>query len=389
MAEEKSKIKDVSTAAPTLTGVSKVLNDFEIKFKGTNFTTFKAGVVPTMEQEPKFWIPTAITPLDEIMGGGFPSSRLIEVFGPEASYKSGVVSQALECNALAVDDKGASDGVSFLYDNERTFDPSKNGLTQLPNFCYDFENVLDKFYINLTEKLKMISEVDVATIVSWDSLPATRAAEEFKAKIGEKSFGGARAAMLHSETIPRLMDTLKDASCAFAIVNQVRDSMDPDAPYDTPGGWALKFYATIRLNVEPRGGFFRWVEDSTGDPDGIMIRARTEKNKLRRPKRRADFPLVYTNNVGGCPAMAMFHWLRESKGFAKSHGGKYEVEGVPGWTFRRNFQYFYRDNVDAFLNMFEKRTGFAYSPRARRAVIKYVQELYDRCLPANASNVAA
>jgi len=370
-----TKVTEVPTLVDENNEARIIVNELMTQFKGGSLMRFGASTLnanAAMSQEPKYWIPTGILPFDESTGGGFPTGRVVEIHGPEASYKTGLGIHGIECNLYM-------GGVSALDDNEQTFDPSKNDrITQFDTFIYDQENELESYYIKLIKKLECIRDTGVPTIVVWDSIPATRSKVELKGKIGEQNYGAAKAAAIHTETFPKLIELLKNSNCSLVVINQTRANMNQNSidPYSTPGGSALKFYATIRVRLEPRGGKFKWVDDSSMDPDGFNVSSVIMKNKLRAPFRRSAFTVIFGNNIGGCPAMSFFKHMSDNSMFASTGAGRYSIEGIDGWCFKRNFQSFYRDNIEQILEFWKLKTGFEYSPKAREAVIRFTRELY-------------
>lgn len=373
-----STTKD-KTAEPTKKEVElnpaalKAVDNLLAKYDGpTDLIRFGEGVEIPAEAtlpEPKYWIPTGVVPFDCILGGGFPTGRISEIHGLEGSYKTGFGAQTLLCNLLM-------GGVSMLDDNEQSYDPNKYSLTDWQTFIYSQQNVLEKYYESLISRLDCIKTYNVSTAVVWDSIPATKTSSELKSNIGDQTFEGARAANIHGIAILKIFDLMVKSNCALIMINQLRDNHDSLMdPYYTPGGNALRYYQTIRIRLMPRGGKFSWVNDSK-QVDGFFVRAEVVKNKLSAPFKTASIPILFGNNVGGCPAMSMFQWLSETKGFASTALGRYSIEGIEGVSLKKDFQKFYLNNIEKFLDMFKQRTGFEYRPEARQAVIKYTRHVY-------------
>jgi recombination protein RecA len=347
---------------------NQVANHIMTTFQGSSLTQFGKGHRISMDQEPKYWIPTAILPVDGVLGGGFPTGRITELFGPEATYKTSLGMHALECSLYMK-------GVGQLYDNEMTFDQEKSRAVVFPTFLYDQVNILEDFYEDVIKKLECIKNANIPTTIVWDSMPATIPKDVLAAQLGKRNFGNAAA--LHSQCIPRIIKILQESHCAFICLNQVRDNMDQDSmdPYSTPGGWAIRFYATLRIQLEKRGSVFRWVDSSTMDPDGFYVQAFVRKNKLRPPMRKVMFPVVFTNNIGGCPAMAYLNWMADLKLY-KCGGGRYSFESISESCYKKDFQVFYLEHLDKFLELYKNVTQFEYQPEAKQAVIKYTEALY-------------
>jgi RecA/RadA recombinase len=320
----------------------------------------------------KLYIPTGIVPVDHALGGGFPAGRISEVYGPEAVYKSGLSQMALECCMYM-------GGVGLMYDNEETFDETKSVLPSLPGFIYGMSDSMEDFFVSLKKNLKIVTGLkDAISVALWDSLPATLPRQILESDEGERTLG--EAARIMSIEIPRCKRLIRESLCALIAVNQVRDKMGAtkyENPYKTPGGWAPKFFATLRLILHPRGRF-NWYADSI-ETNGVYIEVLVEKNKNFDPFRRALFPIVWQDKRGGDPAMAYFDWATSLE--------EIQPGGGPGrWDFgpiipdlkchKIEFHHTYLENLDIWLDFYYAKTGFKYGDLARIGVKAITERLY-------------
>jgi hypothetical protein len=134
-----------------------------------------------------------------------------------------------------------------------------------------------------------------------------------------------------------------------------------DNPFTTPGGYAPKFWATLRLFVAKKGRF-QWYAEST-TTDGVYVEARIEKNKNSQPFVKARFPIVYADKRGGDPAMSYFDWLVDGKFITPSGSGRWNLGEIVGdlKVHKTEFHSAYLANLDAFLGFFESKTNFKYA----------------------------
>jgi RecA/RadA recombinase len=320
----------------------------------------------------KLYIPTGIVPVDHILGGGFPAGRISEVYGPEAVYKSGLSQMALEyCLYMG--------GVGLMYDNEETFDERRSALPNLPGFIYDISKDMEEFFASLKKNLTIVTGLkDAISVALWDSLPATLPKLILESDEGERTLG--EAARIMSIEIPRCKGLIRESLCALIAVNQVRSNMSRinkyDNPYQTPGGWAPKFFATLRLILQKRGKF-TWYTDSI-ETNGVYIEVLVEKNKNFNPFQRALFPIVYQDHRGGDPAMSYFDWATNLEEIRVANPGRWDFGAiVPGLKCHKTeFHHAYLENLDVFLDFYYGKTGFKYGDLALIGVKAITERLY-------------
>lgn len=331
------------------------------------------------ESTVSLYIPTGIVPVDELLGGGFPAGRMSEVYGPEQSFKSGLSLMALECLIYM-------GGVGIYYDNEETFDRNKSSIHGFDTFLYDIIKVQEDFFKDVKKKLHIIADVDKSqsrSLLVWDSMPATLPKMLYESDEGARTIG--EMARINAMELPRCTTLIREALCAFVVVNQVRQNMSMankyDNPYTTPGGFAPKFLYSLRLLLERRSKF-QWYADSTS-VDGMYINARVEKNKNNQPFKRARFPIVYQDKRGGDPAMAMLDWLHEEKHIVVGGAGRWNCSEIVTdlKVHKTEFHHAYLENLDAFLGFFETKTGFKYGELALLGVKELTKRMYTKTTP--------
>jgi RecA/RadA recombinase len=320
----------------------------------------------------KLYIPTGIVPVDHILGGGFPAGRISEVYGPEAVFKSGLSQMAMECCMYM-------GGVGLMYDNEETFDETKSVLQTFPGFIYDIKDSMEDFFVSLKKNLQIVTSLkDAISVALWDSMPATLPKMILESDEGDRTVG--EAARIMSIEIPRCKKLIRESLCALIAVNQIRANMQMankyDNPYHTPGGYAPKFFATLRLMLQKRGKF-TWYSDST-ETNGVYIEILVEKNKNFNPFQRALFPIIYQDKRGGDPAMAYFDWATNLEEIPVAGAGRWNFGAViPDLKCHKiDFHLAYLENLDLFLDFYYGKTGFRYGDLARIGVKSITERMY-------------
>lgn len=330
------------------------------------------------------WIPTGIVPLDEILGGGFPAGRYTEISGPEASFKSGLAQLVAECAMLM-------GGMAYYWDNEETYDRTKARLHTYDAYYTDTIPQLEDFYTAAKDVLNKVAESpDALCVAVQDSLAATIPGMILKADEGARTIG--EAARIHAMEIPQIINPIRKSLCAFIAINQIRMNMNRinkyDDLYQTPGGFAIKFYASLRLRLLP-GKKFHWYNDSN-DVNGIYINATTIKNKVNAPFQKASFPIIYQDNRGGDPAIAFWDWAAEADLIRHSNAGLWDCSqlGIEKKIPIINWHHHYVEHLDRFLDLYTEKTGFKYGDLARLAVKEVTRRIYAKTTEVVRPNAA-
>lgn len=256
-------------------------------------------------------IPTGTVALDVAIGiGGVPRGRVVEIFGPESSGKTTLVQHIIaEAQKLG--------GTAALIDAEHAFDPIYAARTGV-----DVENLLvsqpdtGEQALEIAETLIRSNAVDVIAI---DSVAALVPRAEIEGDIGDSHI--ALQARLMSQALRRIAGAISKSKAVVIFTNQLRMKIGVmfGNPETTPGGRALKFYSSVRLDIRR----MQSIKDGT-DVQGVRTRVKVVKNKVAPPFRVAEFDIMFNEGISKEGSLID---VGVELGFVKRSGAWYEYNG--------------------------------------------------------------
>ena len=285
-------------------------------------------------------IPTGSLSLDIALGiNGLPKGRVVEIYGPESSGKT-----TLAIHAIAEAQKKG--GIAAFIDAEHAFD-----RFYAEALGVDTENLLisqpdnGEQALEIAENLIRSGAVDILVI---DSVAALVPRSEIEGEMGDSKMG--LQARLMSQAMRKLTATIGRTGCCCIFINQLREKIGVmfGNPETTTGGNALKFYASIRLDIRRSGSA---IKDKEGNVVGNHVKVKVVKNKLAPPFRIAEFDIMYGEGVSKTGEIVD---LGVDHDVIKKSGAWYSYESAKIAQGREAAKQFLRDNPEVALEIEQK-----------------------------------
>jgi recombination protein RecA len=281
-------------------------------------------------------IPTGSISLDVALGlGGLPRGRIVEIYGPESSGKTTVALHAL-ANAQK------AGGIAAFIDAEHALDPE-----YAKKLGCDTDALLvsqpDTGELEIADMLIRSGAIDVIVI---DSVAALVPKAEIEGEMGDSHVG--LQARLMSQALRKITGALNQTKTTAIFINQLREKVGVmfGSPETTSGGKALKFYASVRLDIRR----IETLKDGT-DAVGNRTRVKVVKNKMSPPFKVAEFDILYGTGISREGSLID---LGVEQGIVRKSGAWYTYEGDQLGQGKENARNFLRDNPD-LANEIEKR----------------------------------
>jgi len=283
-------------------------------------------------------IPTGSLSLDLALGiGGLPRGRVVEIFGAESSGKTTIALHVIaEAQRLG--------GIAAFIDAEHALDPTYASALGL-----DLDELLisqpdtGEQALEIADTLIRSGAIDVIVI---DSVAALVPRAEIEGEMGDSHVG--LQARLMSQALRKLSGNLSKSNTSAVFINQLREKIGVmfGSPETTPGGRALKFYSSVRLDV-------RRIENLKDGAEvvGSRVRVKVVKNKVAPPFRLAEFDVMYGKGISREGSLID---VGVDQGFMKKSGAWFTYEGTQIGQGRENARQFLMDNPDVALDI-EKR----------------------------------
>ena len=283
-------------------------------------------------------IPTGSLSLDLALGiGGLPRGRIVEIYGPESSGKTTL---ALHCVA----EGQKMGGNAAFIDVEHALDPVYAAALGV-----DVDSLLvsqpdtGEQALEITEALVRSNAIDVIVV---DSVAALVPRAEIEGEMGDSHVG--LQARLMSQALRKLAGAISKSNCVAIFINQLREKVGVvyGNPEVTPGGRALKFYSSVRIDVRKK----EVIKNGT-DIIGSHTKVKVVKNKVAPPFREVEFDIMYGQGISRVGELLD---LAEKLDIVQKSGAWFSYNGTRIGQGRENAKKFLQDNLDIFEEITER-----------------------------------
>jgi recombination protein RecA len=296
-------------------------------------------------------IPTGALALDLALGiGGLPRGRIVEIFGPESSGKS-----TLAMHVVAEAQRNG--GICAYIDAEHAMDPvyARAIGVNVDDLLISQPDTGEQA-LEIADTLVRSGALDVLVV---DSVAALVPRAEIEGEMGDSHVG--LQARLMSQALRKLTGNLSKSRTIAIFINQLREKIGVmfGSPETTPGGRALKFYASVRLDIRR----IESIKDG-GEVVGNRVRVKVAKNKCAAPFRTAEFDVQYGKGISREGSLLD---VGVDLGIIKKSGAWFTYEGEQLGQGRENVKQFLAENVDLMVEISERirqAVGIAPAPAA-------------------------
>lgn len=307
MAAKKKKAKGKTTLDNVISQIKKQYGDGSIIRMGESAAHKKVDAIST-----------GALSLDIALGvGGVPRGRVVEIYGPEASGKTTLVSHIV-ANAQK------NGGTAAFIDTEHAMDPSysKKIGVNLDDLLVSQPDSGEEA-LNICSALIESNSLDVVVV---DSVAALAPRAELDGEMGKSHVG--LQARLMSQALRKLTAAINSSRTCCIFTNQIREKVGVmfGSPETTPGGRALKFYSSVRLDIRRRG----LLKNSKSEIFGIHVRVKVVKNKVAPPFKEGEFDILYNEGIsytGSVVDAGVTYGVIEKKGSWFSYNGEQLGQG--------------------------------------------------------------
>ena len=306
------------------------------------------------ERAPVETISTGSIALDVALGvGGLPRGRIVEIYGPESSGKT-----TLTLHAIANAQKNG--GIAAFIDAEHALDPE-----YAKTLGVDIDALLvsqpdtGEQALEIADMLVRSGSIDLIVV---DSVAALVPRAEIEGEMGDSHVG--LQARLMSQALRKLTGGLSQTNTTMIFVNQLREKIGVffGSPETTSGGKALKFYASVRLDIRR----IETLKDGT-EAVGNRTRVKVVKNKMAPPFKQAEFDIIYGVGISREGSLIDFG---VDQGIVKKSGAWYTYEGEQLGQGRENAKTFLTENPEIMVEISErilKQVGIGVTPEDTEA----------------------